>query len=376
MIDQASVLLNKTIVPPAEVGQEFFTAYSCAAQDTKRSITNSYIARKSIEFYMKNTFKESNILEEYNFYNERNLNRLKLFIENLLTETNKISPNLHNQSFLLTEENEHTLRSSDIKDRDLKVIREQMNELTRCLRHFLNSLGEITKAESKYMEGVEKSNLFKIDQKYKTNKQALFQESESLINFTNTLIYNLESVDHMIHKILTSQRGSIVIENNDGRRSARFENKGQQTDDAPQTIFDDKLSHISGGGLTTGGKDILPSGFRPLVSKENAPYSTNWDENNYFSEISEQREKRSPNKGLNLGEDGERKFQQLLQTNKALEEMLENKDENLKQTKRNLLKEVQDSNNLRIQLKKMIEENMQVKQKLDEALRLNDEFES
>jgi len=111
------------------------------------------------------------------------------------------------------------------------------------------------------------------------------------------------------------------------------------------------------------------------VSKENAPYSTNWDENNYFSEVSEQREKRSPTKGLNLGEDGERKLQQLFQTNKALEEMLENRDENLKQTKRNLLKEVQDSNNLRIQLKKMIEENMQVKQKLDEALRLNDEFE-
>jgi len=58
-----------------------------------------------------------------------------------------------------------------------------------------------------------------------------------------------------------------------------------------------------------------------------------------------------------------------------LEELLESKEDTLKQTKRSLLKEVQDSNNLRIQLKKMIEENMQVKNKLDEALRLNDEFE-
>jgi len=300
MIEQASVLLNKTIVPPAEIGQEFFGAYSCAAQETKRSITNSYIARKSIEFYLKNTFKDSALLEEYNFYNERNLNRLKLFVENLLAETNKISPN--NQSFLLTEEHENTLRTGDIKDRDLKVIGEQMNELKRCLRHFLNSLGEITKAEAKYLDGVEKSNLFKIDQKYKTNKQALFQESEDLINFTNTLIYNLESVDHMINKILASQgrKESIVIENNEGRRSARFESKAQQTDDA---IFDDKLSHIS--------KD-MNSAYRPLVSKENAPYSTNWDENNYFSEFSEQKEKRSPTKGA-LGDDFERKIQQLLQ---------------------------------------------------------------
>jgi len=58
-----------------------------------------------------------------------------------------------------------------------------------------------------------------------------------------------------------------------------------------------------------------------------------------------------------------------------LEELLESKEDTLKQTKRSLLKEVQNSNNLRIQLKKMIKENMQVKNKLDEALRLNDEFE-
>ncbi len=65
----------------------------------------------------------------------------------------------------------------------------------------------------------------------------------------------------------------------------------------------------------------------------------------------------------------------IFRTNKTLEDLLESKEDTLKQTKRSLLKEVQDSNNLRIQLKKMIEENMQVKNKLDEALRLNDEFE-
>jgi hypothetical protein len=39
----------------------------------------------------------------------------------------------------------------------------------------------------------------------------------------------------------------------------------------------------------------------------------------------------------------------LYRTNKTLEDLLESKEESLKQTKRSLLKEVQDSNNLRYQ---------------------------
>jgi len=228
------------MIHQTEISPELLATYVTASQEYKKLITNSCVSRKPIEFYLKHTFKDTSLAEEYNFYNENNLLKLKTFFESLLIEINKNALSFATSNSMLTDEIEQKAKNNEIKDKDLKIINEQLNELKKSLKHFLNCLHLITQAESKYYEGVEKGNIyFKIDhQKFKLNKQALFQESENLITFTNNLIHILESLDFAINNILTNQENYTQTTERERRLNTVYEDKEMQTEEDEE--YEDK----------------------------------------------------------------------------------------------------------------------------------------
>lgn len=198
-MDQGTFYFSQTAMSQPDLISESFFSFTAAAQQTKKSITNSFISRKPIEFYIKNLFQNKNIMDEYDFYKETNINKIKLFLENFLNELSKPPSYGSRETFGFHPERVNTYgsnyKSNESKGVSIEMVNEQLNELKSCLKHFTKSLSEINHAELEYMESIEKTNLSRITQKYKVNKQVLFQESENLIVFTNNLIQYLEMLN-------------------------------------------------------------------------------------------------------------------------------------------------------------------------------------
>lgn len=218
------------------MSQDVSGSYIIASQETKKSQTNACVSRRPIEFYVKQVFRQTNMTDEYNFYAETNINKLKLFLENFLNELTKTFPYFSTSS---TASKENSLSASQImrnniyKDKAIVAIEEQLIELKHCLRHFANSLTEITKAESEYLKNIEKTSLFRIDEKYKLNKQVLFQESGNLVTFANGLINNLEILNtSLIKKYKASEEilESTLPSTQGKGHQVRLEDKETQTE--------------------------------------------------------------------------------------------------------------------------------------------------
>ena len=77
-----SRLINSTSL--AEMSDQAKIFYYMAAQELQKHVTNSIIANRNLDFYLKRSFELDPTIAYYNFYKETDVTKLKVFLENFL----------------------------------------------------------------------------------------------------------------------------------------------------------------------------------------------------------------------------------------------------------------------------------------------------
>ena len=239
--------LSKATKKHPTIKPEILQNYNSAGHDTKKCSTLSYISGKPIEFYLKNVFQEAEMMKEYNFYTETNLHKLKLFVETFLSQTNKPSSSLPQEILSPRYEKNQNLSTNDQSEGNMnqtfKIVRDQLNELRQCLKHFVTSLTEITQAEVKQLAEIDDLGIGIKAQRFKSNKQALFQESGDLVLFTSDLIKNLEVLDFDINRLLRTQQtaGTLIFETYEDKNNLNGSNRGSRTEFNHSRLSNDEI---------------------------------------------------------------------------------------------------------------------------------------
>lgn len=127
-----SRLINSTTI--AEMSDQAKIFYYMAAQEVQKHVTNSIIANRNLDFYLKRSFELDPTIAYYNFYKETDVTKLKVFLENFL----KYIPERQNR---IKDESESDLKK--VPD-ELKLIK-RVNQLEYELKNTLYSL-RVTKA--------------------------------------------------------------------------------------------------------------------------------------------------------------------------------------------------------------------------------------
>ena len=248
MVDLSTLQqLSKATLKHPIIKPEILQNYNLAVHETKKCLTHSVISGKPIEFYLKNVFQEAEMMKEYNFYTETNLQKLKLFVETFLLHTSKPSPSIPQEILSPRYEKTQLLITNDKSEghmnQTFKIVSDQLNELRQCLKHFVTLLTEITQAEVKQLAEIDSLGIGIKAQRFKSNKQALFQESGDLVLFTSDLIRNLEVLDFDMNRLLRTQQtaDTLTFETNEEKNNMNRSNRGSRTEFNHSRLSNDEI---------------------------------------------------------------------------------------------------------------------------------------